>query len=537
MKNLWNIADLIDLHYFFQIDEALRRKEGESTLAKRDRIIYLAKIEPQLGKTDDIPPRLLVWKWLAIRRLQFSQERNHEGQILPGTVWRELATLCRWLFFLTGLSAGVGLAASFLLYSGTAPLNVSSYLGVFVFLQLLFLAGQVLFFLYRRARRIPMESTVLYVLIGRLLIKGVDGVRRRLQRKMAGQQRLDLAALIGGVQQRKELAALLIWPAFILVQLGGIGFNLGVFGATLAKVAFSDIAFGWQSTLQLSALTVARLVEWIALPWSWAVPQAYPGLEQIQGSQLVLKEGIAHLSTEALVSWWPFLCAAVVVYGLLPRLALLVLGLVQQQRALDQLHFATLGIRPLLQRMAAPRIDTNGVGEAAPTERSLSGPDKANRAEGGKPAAAQETAPLPEGKPWFLLIPDELYEDCPQSTLIALLSSQWGPVRIEGLRFGVPGASETTSLAPLLAAADRAELAGVLLLQEAWQPPLRETESFLLQLRQVAGEAVPLTILLIGRPSASTIFTAVDQGQLQIWRQKMQAIGDPCLDVLALVQP
>jgi hypothetical protein len=104
VKNLWNIADLIDLHYFFQIDEALRRKEGESALAKRDRIIYLAKIEPQLGKADDIPPRLLVWKWLAIRRLQFSQERNHEGQILPGTVWQELATLCRWLFFLAGLS-------------------------------------------------------------------------------------------------------------------------------------------------------------------------------------------------------------------------------------------------------------------------------------------------------------------------------------------------------------------------------------------------------------------------------------------------
>ena len=205
-----------------------------------------------------------------------------------------------------------------------------------------------------------MESTVVYVLIGRLLMRGLDGIRRWLQRKMSGRQRLDLAALLGGVQQRQELAALLIWPAFILVQLGGIGFNLGVIGATLAKVAFSDIAFAWQSSLQLSAELVAGLVQWIALPWSWAVPQAYPSLAQIQGSQMVLKEGVSHLATGDLVSWWPFLCCAVLVYGLLPRCLLLVLGLVQQRRALEQLHFATLGIRPLLRRMTAPRIDTNG---------------------------------------------------------------------------------------------------------------------------------------------------------------------------------
>ncbi|MBV5318041.1 MAG: hypothetical protein JZU50_09530, partial [Desulfobulbaceae bacterium] len=212
MKRLWNIADLIDLHYFFQTDEALRLRLGEGALAKRDRIIFLAKIEPQLGKADDIPPRLLVRKWLAIRRLQYLQERGHEGMVLPGTVWRELMVICRGLFFFAGLLTGMGMAGTFLMYTGTAPLNVSAYFALFVLMQLGFLGLQTVFLLYRRMRRIPMESTMLYVLLGRLLIKGVDGVRRRLQRKMTGRQRLDLAVLAGGVQQRKELAALLIWP-------------------------------------------------------------------------------------------------------------------------------------------------------------------------------------------------------------------------------------------------------------------------------------------------------------------------------------
>ncbi len=538
MKKLWDIEDLIDLHFFSKLDEEVRRKDGEAALAKRDRIIYLAKIEPKLGKVDDIPPRILVRKWLAIRRLQYRQERGHEGLLLPGTVWQELTLLCQGLIFFCGLFSGLGLAGSLLLYSGTTPLNVSVYFGLFVFFQLVLLGLQSLFLCYRRLRRIPMESSVTYILIGRLLMRGLDSIRRWVQRRMSGHQRLDLAALVGGVRQRKELAALLIWPAFILVQLGGIGFNIGVIGATLAKVTFSDIAFAWQSSLQLSADLVAGLVKWIALPWTWAVPQAYPNLAQIQGSQVVLKEGAAHLATADLLSWWPFLCCAVLVYGLLPRCLLLVLGMVQQRRVLEQLHFATLGIRPLLRRMTAPRIDTSGIRETGRSEIMPPG----ETAPGGRDAGTPAWSPaVPgtvfEGAVVCLLIPDEIYEDCPQATLTELLRPWLGSARIECIRHGVPGVAEAESLAPICAAAEQGVLTGILLLQEAWQPPLKETELFLRELRRVTGERIPLTILLVGKPAAETVLTPVDPEPMRIWVQKLDALSDPCLEVLPLVQP
>jgi hypothetical protein len=534
---MWNTNDLIDLHFFSQLDEELRRKEGEAALAKRDRMIYLAKIESQLGKADDIPPRILVRKWLAMRRLQYQRERGNGDVLLPGTVWRQLALLCQGLVFLFGLLTGLGLAGSLLLYSGATPLNVSVYFGLFVVFQLALLGVQALLLCYRYFRRIPMESTVAYVLIGRLLMRGLDFISRRLQRRMSGRQRMDLAALAGSVRQRKELAILLIWPAFITVQLGGIGFNCGVLGATLAKVAFSDIAFAWQSSLQLSPDLVAGLVQWIALPWSWAVPQAYPTLAQIQGSQIVLKEGAAHLATADLISWWPFLCCAVLVYGLLPRCLLLVLGRVQQRRALEQLHFATLGIRPLLRRMTSPRVDTNGVRSSARTETAPSpekAPEEVNDAVASFPA---EPATVAQGAMYCLLIPDELYDDCPQAALLDLVRPGLESARIECIRHGLPGIPEDESLAPLGAAADQGELAGVLLLQEAWQPPLKETELFLRQLRRLIGDETPLTILLIGRPTAETVLTPVDPEPLMIWSQKMRVLGDPWLEVHSLVQP
>ena len=74
-----------------------------------------------------------------------------------------------------------------------------------------------------------------------------DSLRRLSERRLSGRQRLEFAALMGGLHQRQEAVVLLVWPAFFLVQLGGVGFNLGVLGATLSRVVFADVAFGWQS--------------------------------------------------------------------------------------------------------------------------------------------------------------------------------------------------------------------------------------------------------------------------------------------------
>ena len=146
-------------------------------------------------------------------------------------------------------------------------------------------------------------------------------------------------------------------------------------------------------------------------------------------------------------------------------------------------------------------------------------------------------ATVAEGALFCLLIPDEVYEDCPQATLIDLVRPRLEPARFECLRYGVPGTGEAESLAPLGTAAEQGRLAGILLLQEAWQPPLKETELFLRELRQVTGERTPLTIFLVGKPSAETVLTPVDPEQMRIWGQKLDALGDPCLEVLPLVQP
>ena len=100
------------------------------------------------------------------------------------------------------------------------------------------------------------------------------------------------------------------------------------------------MAFGWQSSLQFSAGQVAEAARCLALPWSWFLQEGlgYPSLEQVQGTQIVLKEGIYNLDTKNLVSWWPFLCMSLVCYGLLPRCIMLLAGLSRYRRQLEGLE-------------------------------------------------------------------------------------------------------------------------------------------------------------------------------------------------------
>lgn len=531
MKNLWSLADIIDLHFFLRSDEEFGKANGEQALAKRDRIMFLAKIQPHFGTSEKIPPRMLIRKWLSVRRLQFQQEKGHQGQPLPGTIWQEVLIACRLLFLLAGIGCGAGLAGSLLLYTGATPVNVAFFFALFVLAPLLLALLQGVLLLLRFVRRDPAHSAGLYALIGRLLLRVFERARQRVRRGMPGAARLEAAVFLGALEQRAEFAAPFFWPVFLLLQLGAIGLSCGVLGATLARVVFADIAFVWQSSLQVSAATVARLVEWVALPWAW-VPDGYPSLEQVSGSQMVLKEGVASLATSDLVSWWPFLCCAVVCYGLLPRLVLLLFGLRWQQRALDGLHFASLGFWPLLQRLTAPSLEVNG---QADLRRELPAPQlKEDGAALWTPSGSLAHFSQAEGDEHLLLVPDELYDDCPLAQLARHLKQGGAPEPTETIRFGAPD-DDGTWLGRLRQASQNRALASVMMLQEAWQPPLRETEQFLRRIRHTVGTTTPLIIVLVGRPNRETICTPVAAEQLEVWQKRMQALGDPLLATSTLV--
>ena len=494
----------------------------EENLHRRDRKIY-QQIKALCTDGDAVhQSSCLLRHWLEQRRKTAS---DMERGPLPGQLFAELIRISSWLLFAAALVSGWGLVFSFLTYSGRAPINVATFLALFVGSQLLFLVLLLFFLAAGRLRtRPPLPLT--YSLIQRGLFFLLKKLGRRLV-PLKGHRWLE--QLSGNIYAYgNQYSLLFMIPIFLLVQLSAIGFNIGVEAGLIFKVMTTDLAFGWQTTLQAGAEAVARLVELIALPWSWLLPAGigYPDLAQIKGSHIILKEGIRHLSSTALTSWWPFLCLSVAVYGLLPRLLLYLGGTVVANRLLKTFQFDSANHQQLLQRMQTPILTTSEQ-EKHPL------PAAANRRE-------EEKTPEPETRTTagraLLLVPEELRGEYPVDMLRAHIGSQTGYKEIEVLFFDPYDEQAISSGTPLSTVlADRLE--PVLILQEAWQPPINEFLHVLGRLRKPLANKTLMTVFLIGKPEPDAPLTPPRSQDRNVWMNKIAAQGDPRLGVLSFRKP
>lgn len=528
-KVRWRITDLIDLEYFLQIDEAQEDDSARMAQARQDREIYLQHVQAPENEGQVLHPGRILSIWLKQRRHMAKSEKG-PGQVLPGEFFEEIYRLTGYGFLIFGLISGFGLAFSFLNYRGTEPLNVSSYLGSFIVIQLFLLLLLVMMTLIRTWRRLPLRASVIYVLVSGLIGELIVKLKGRVLKASTGMARDNLEAVIGLVKGKRQIyGKLFYWPVFLLAQVFMIGFNLGVLAATLVKVTVADIAFGWQSTVLFSAERVFQFVRAVALPWSWFVPQeiAYPSLSQIEGSHMILKDGIYHLTTEDLVSWWPFLCLAVLCYGLLPRVLLLMFGLFSRKRALDRIEFGHRACAGLLRRITTPLVSTTG--------HPVGGENLSANRHSAPETALPGKVTTPAERNLIALIPDEIFEALPEDDFEKIIARTTGYPDIEKLRFGEDEAGEQGVIDKLSLKHKEAAAFDILIVQEAWQPPIKENLLFIKALRGTLGKFCRISVGLIGRSYPDRFFTPVNAADWKAWQLKLSALGDPYLDLERLV--
>jgi hypothetical protein len=525
MKNAdWSIEDIIDLEYFLQQDEGDVSEPGP---ALRDREIYLRKIRPLEKGGEALTPSYMIRLWLQERRKIEKRSDTGQKSPLPGETFSDIHRLLSYGLMIAGVLSGGGLAFSLLNYRGTEPLNVSVYLAALLLSQCVALLLLLTLRMVRGMRRSPFRGSVVFALISRLITRLMVRVKEGSLKGLPGSRRAGIEAATGLIRGRRQVyGTLFYWPVFILCQLFGVGFNMGALAATLLKVIGSDIAFGWQSTIQFSAQAVHKIVQVIALPWSWWVPAhaAHPSLSEIEGSHMVLKDGIYHLATQDLVSWWPFLFLAVLTYGLVPRAVLLAVGLWFQKRSLARVDFTHAACARLVHRLTRPIVATQA--PLPPAEESGRG----ELSPGPEPVVrGQEEAVC--GKNVIALIPDDIFDACRDGSLATAVSRRLGCEIREKIRFGSDLEGDDAVLEEMARLRKAGPVEGLLLLQEAWQPPIRETLNFIEALRKAVGNRVMIWVGLIGRPHEGRVFTVPAEDDVRVWQQKLKALGDPYLGV------
>ncbi len=514
----WTLPDLLDFEYFLYKDKSENKSEAD--LSHRDREIY-RKVNNKASSPEN--KETLLYQWLKHRKTGQQKKAS-----LPGYVFKEILFFSFFLVAIASLVTGWLAAWSLLAYSGSQPVNISFYLLLFVFLQIFLLLSLLISFCckplfknhYLSKGSEWLQNIIFF--ISHKLVKSKD-------------EGFDLTAFLK--QQKKQHGYLLFIPFFRLLQAGGIFFNLGVIGATFLKITTTDVAFGWQSTLQLSSQTISSFLKLFSLPWSWLFPEGvgFPNLEQIEGSRLILKDGIYHLATPDLVSWWPFLLLSVFFYALLPRIVLFLVSVYLEKRKLKKLKFNSAEARQLLRRMCNPHIDTKGErrGDSGGHE-AVSLPDNNCPKTDKVHKTKQKHISLEKV---FVAIPEELHELCDIGRLSSTLKNNHNLESEYFLVFAdelsAPGLIRDIRAE---AEARKEDVTMLVIVMEAWQPPIEEINHFLKELRDGIGREVLLNVVLIGKPDKNNILTRVEDQDYMVWQNRLAKLADPYLQVTRLLE-
>lgn len=511
----WCYPEIIDLEFLLHLDEA----EDDSALGKRDRAIFLSR--EGADRTNENHGSLLK-TWLSHRLTSLFPDETRPS---PGHVFSSGLQLTTTLLIIFGLFSGLGTGFSFFAYTGQTPVNVFHYLLLFVgsqfVLTFLLLAGLLLRALGTE-RKLP---TAYNYLLRPLTVRVVSFLHKKYLASLSSDYRVAIQRALGLVRGHNVIyGGLFYWLLFSRAQLFGIFFNTGLLTATFIKLLTSDLAFGWQSTLPFTAEAIHRFTQVVATPWSWLFDStlATPTLAQIEGSRIILKEGIEHLATPDLIGWWPFLVLSLFTYGFMVRSILYAAGKLLETRAFKKLKFDTPNCLAVIRRMTTPQVSTQARKETPERERQET-----------EDTVVEAAANYPQSTQQVVLVADDIRQFWNEAKLQAILAVK--NMQVQERHSFMADYDADQKLAAALSRKEWHKNEGLFLLLEGWMPPLVDSLSYLRQLRTSVPDNLIISIGLVGKPAGGAA-EKVSEQDISIWRAKIDSLGDPYVEIFPITQ-
>ena len=272
-------------------------------------------------------------------------------------------------------------------------------------------------------------------------------------------------------------------------------FTLGMLFAFLIYLLVTDLAFGWSSTLDLSAQLIHRLTSLLSWPWQSLWPSAVPSLELIEQTHYFRTAPLASDQPQIHGEWWRFLLMCLVVYVLIPRLITTTLSRLRLKAIQNRVITNDALISGLWQRMTTELI--NQEAEQVEQLKTTDSPAKI------------EPAPIayPQVISWGIWpeeiinsLHEQLNRNHPNVTWLAIDNADAINLSLETLR----------------SLSDEA----VILLCKGWEPPTGELADFCQQLSNLRSRLFLWPVPLPG------MNTARQKTLIQSWQAFMRQVPD-----------
>ncbi len=457
------LSNAIDIPVWLEQD----RSNAWQTRVQRDQ-----QIASQSGILFQQPyQRVLHW-W---RQIQPKTDAQSSGQELASFFKR-----VSWIVILIGFFTGLALASALLYYDGSQPINVLVLLIFLVLLPLL------LFFV----------SLILPLLNSNSVVSGLNAgsmVFSFLKKKSP-----VLEAFFSSSRSDAAKDKLLRWRLLLYSQQFGMALAIAALLTLLARVSFSDLAFGWSTTLDIEASTLSPWVQALAWPWVTWFPEAVPSTSLIEQSRYFrLANGTSELSAQTLTGWWKFIAMCLLVYGIGFRVLATWVANFNYKKAIQEMLMQHSEVTALLDRFDAP------IG------------------------SGQEQAPIVSAERQTTTSASTF--DFQSADAIIL----WNSARSSNKDLQhkniieVSGDGDLQIDSEVIRQIDVNETGKIHIITKAWEPPLLEFHDFIQILRTKFGSEVSISIQPI---SANNELP--DATDVEIWRHSIEKLQDPKVYVI-----
>ncbi len=491
-KTAWTLGHLVDVEYF------LRERPLSSAQTAR---WYAEHVQGTRSDRDD-----------AHRIFSWVEKCREEHPDSPGRWLTRVSEVLYAIGLVFLFVSGVGVARRILQFDGFVPINAFFALGVLAAVPLLLSVGALMSgvgaMLWRGAPGSEWGKQARKRLLLHIVVPVVERIHRGPEWTRSVRRWADT------LWSRSGLYAKAIgWTGFLGLQLCGLVFGLGLFSGTLFKGAVDDLSFGWTTTSQ--AITAERVeagVQAVAIPWSWLPGEwMVPTFDQVTESRYFKKEGVFGLEASALQSWFPFICAAIMVYSILPRLLLVLVGWVGLRRAFARLSFQDADSQGVLRHMRGQRLQVSGSAEETNPEIP--------------PLTSAPHGPIAGV---HALVHDDVMASISVSEVEEQLQKHIGqPVTCKTISLDV---NEDRGTLQRLDEVTRET--AIVLVMEGWRPCLEQTKDMIRAIRQQVGEQRLIQIALVGKPiNQSSVLSAE---LFNSWKASLSELRDPFLEPVNL---
>lgn len=478
------LSELIDLEYRFFQDRDLSLE----TLQVRDHEIA-ARLSAQASTQV-----LKVREWLTIRSQQSDEA--------PGKRLDASYRLITYLgTFIAGI-IGLATASSSLHYDGTTPINLLQSLALMLGIQFFLLITLLIGMIPWVWKFIPLLNPLQEII--RVFAQSRSGVIAKVKPLINDHPTYLFTKRWGYLYVNIER-----WLIISSTQMAAVVFNLGLLISSLYAIGVSDLAFSWSSTMQIDSLSLHTWFQYLSKPWQTFWPSAVPSLDLVELTRYYKQQ--SNHDPIIMGTWWKFLIACIVTYGLLPRIILLITAFVCKTRAFGKIELTNYQCRALLERLSRVNYSWHNFP-----------PDQNTQT----PTIPHDTVIAPK-------LP-------PSGTCIGLL---WGDIPLNKIDAQkLVEQAFTWDLIDILPADPEslAQMQGInckdanyCIFAEAWEAPTKNLNYLLTSLRSIGGRDTPIAILITDNQTQenATSWTYPGPEDIQLWQKRIATFGDPFVRV------